>query len=200
MKEKIDGSDILLVAVEPTACPTSPGGVYEYDYGDTAGMAPIVLMYTLGHEFVPPPSMPEASGIMGPLRSSASWSRRASWRPGPITGGDLRCGGDLRPDRGHRASTGDRTCNQGGHRRGGEVPGERRVQVHLRISPATACSTSPPTTIPQRQTERRVDRPQDPRKARGGRKAPFPSPRQCRDSQPDPGRIMVSASSAIMGT
>jgi len=56
VKEKLAGSDIRLIAVEPTSCPTLTGGRYEYDYGDTAGMAPIVLMYTLGHEFVPPPS------------------------------------------------------------------------------------------------------------------------------------------------
>jgi tryptophan synthase beta chain len=56
VKEKVAGSDIRLIAVEPTSCPTLTEGRYEYDYGDTAGMAPIVLMYTLGHDFVPPPS------------------------------------------------------------------------------------------------------------------------------------------------
>jgi tryptophan synthase beta chain len=56
VKEKVEGSDIRLIAVEPTSCPTLTEGRYEYDYGDTAGMAPIVLMYTLGHDFVPPPS------------------------------------------------------------------------------------------------------------------------------------------------
>jgi tryptophan synthase beta chain len=56
VKEKLAGSDIRLIAVEPTSCPTLTAGRYEYDYGDAAGMAPIVLMYTLGHDFVPPPS------------------------------------------------------------------------------------------------------------------------------------------------
>ncbi len=56
VKEKLEGSGIRLIAVEPTSCPTLTAGRYEYDYGDTAGMAPIVLMYTLGHDFVPPPS------------------------------------------------------------------------------------------------------------------------------------------------
>ena len=55
VKEKMDGKDIRLVAVEPTACPTLTKGKFAYDYGDTAMMAPIVKMYTLGHGFVPEP-------------------------------------------------------------------------------------------------------------------------------------------------
>jgi tryptophan synthase beta chain len=43
------------VAVEPTATPTLTKGLYAFDYGDTAKMAPIVKMFTLGHRFVPPP-------------------------------------------------------------------------------------------------------------------------------------------------
>ena len=42
------------MAVEPTSCPTLTKGVYAFDYGDTARMAPIAKMYTLGHDFVPP--------------------------------------------------------------------------------------------------------------------------------------------------
>jgi tryptophan synthase beta chain len=44
-----------LVAVEPAATPSLTRGVYTFDYGDTARMAPILKMYTLGHEFVPAP-------------------------------------------------------------------------------------------------------------------------------------------------
>lgn len=43
------------VAVEPTATPTLTRGRYTYDYGDTAGLTPLVKMHTLGHDFVPPP-------------------------------------------------------------------------------------------------------------------------------------------------
>jgi tryptophan synthase beta chain len=43
------------VAAEPAACPTLTRGVYRYDYGDTVGMTPLMPMYTLGHDFVPPP-------------------------------------------------------------------------------------------------------------------------------------------------
>jgi tryptophan synthase beta chain len=48
------GKSTRLVAVEPTACPSLTKGLYAFDYGDTAKMAPIVKMYTLGHTFVPP--------------------------------------------------------------------------------------------------------------------------------------------------
>jgi len=44
-----------LLAVEPTATPSLTKGVYTFDYGDTARMAPIVKMYTLGHTFIPAP-------------------------------------------------------------------------------------------------------------------------------------------------
>ncbi len=43
------------VAAEPTACPTLTRGVYRYDFGDTAGLTPLMPMFTLGHDFVPPP-------------------------------------------------------------------------------------------------------------------------------------------------
>jgi tryptophan synthase beta chain len=56
MAEKLRGnSDIRFLATEPAACPTLTKGVFAYDYGDTAQMAPIVPMYTLGHDFVPAP-------------------------------------------------------------------------------------------------------------------------------------------------
>jgi tryptophan synthase beta chain len=48
-------SDIRFVAAEPAACPTLTRGVYRYDFGDTVGMTPLMPMYTLGHDFVPPP-------------------------------------------------------------------------------------------------------------------------------------------------
>ncbi len=47
--------DLKVVACEPKACPTLTKGPYMYDHGDTAKMTPLLMMYTLGHEFVPPP-------------------------------------------------------------------------------------------------------------------------------------------------
>jgi tryptophan synthase beta chain len=43
-----------IVAVEPTACPSLTRGSFAYDYGDIAKLTPLVKMYTLGHDFVPP--------------------------------------------------------------------------------------------------------------------------------------------------
>jgi tryptophan synthase beta chain len=43
-----------IVAVEPAACPSLTKGQYRYDFGDTAGMTPLLKMHTLGHDFVPP--------------------------------------------------------------------------------------------------------------------------------------------------
>jgi tryptophan synthase beta chain len=45
---------VRLVAVEPASCPTLTGGRFEYDLGDSAGFTPLLPMYTLGHDFVPP--------------------------------------------------------------------------------------------------------------------------------------------------
>ena len=57
LKDKIDGTkpDLRIINVEPFSCPTLTKGPYAYDFGDVAGMAPIVKMYTLGHGFIPPP-------------------------------------------------------------------------------------------------------------------------------------------------
>jgi len=50
-----EGKKTRLMAVEPKAAPSLTKGVYTFDYGDTARMAPIVKMHTLGHDFIPPP-------------------------------------------------------------------------------------------------------------------------------------------------
>lgn len=52
--DKAAGKDIELVAVEPTSCPTLTKGTYTYDHGDASGLTPLMKMYTLGHDFVPP--------------------------------------------------------------------------------------------------------------------------------------------------
>jgi tryptophan synthase beta chain len=48
-------SKTRFLAVEPEACPTLTRGKFAYDFGDTAGTTPLMPMYTLGHDFVPPP-------------------------------------------------------------------------------------------------------------------------------------------------
>lgn len=46
---------VRLVAVEPTSCPTLTAGRFDYDFGDSVGLTPLLPMFTLGHDFVPPP-------------------------------------------------------------------------------------------------------------------------------------------------
>jgi tryptophan synthase beta chain len=55
VREKIAGREIDIVATEPSACPTLTRGPFAYDFGDTAGLTPLVAMHTLGHDFVPAP-------------------------------------------------------------------------------------------------------------------------------------------------
>jgi tryptophan synthase beta chain len=50
----VTDADVRLLAVEPSSCPTLTAGNFEYDFGDTAGMTPLLPMYTLGHDFMPP--------------------------------------------------------------------------------------------------------------------------------------------------
>ncbi len=52
--DKIAGKDVALLAAEPMACPTLTKGQFLYDFGDTAQLTPLVAMYTLGHDFIPP--------------------------------------------------------------------------------------------------------------------------------------------------
>jgi len=46
--------EVDIIGVEPASCPTLTKGLYAYDYGDEAGLTPIMKMYTLGHDFIPP--------------------------------------------------------------------------------------------------------------------------------------------------
>ncbi|MEA2350590.1 MAG: tryptophan synthase beta chain [Thermoleophilaceae bacterium] len=56
MRRRLRGeASTKFLAAEPAACPTLTRGVYRYDFGDTSGMTPLLPMYTLGHDFVPPP-------------------------------------------------------------------------------------------------------------------------------------------------
>ncbi|PKL51616.1 MAG: TrpB-like pyridoxal phosphate-dependent enzyme [Nitrospira bacterium HGW-Nitrospira-1] len=54
LRDKIHGRELRVIAVEPTSCPTLTKGEFRYDFGDTAGLTPLMMMYTLGHDFMPP--------------------------------------------------------------------------------------------------------------------------------------------------
>ncbi|HAL61693.1 MAG TPA: TrpB-like pyridoxal phosphate-dependent enzyme [Chloroflexi bacterium] len=72
LKDKLEGKPLRMVCAESTACPSLTKGLYAYDYGDTAGVAPMAKMDTLGHTFVPAPI--HAGGLryhgMAPLISA----------------------------------------------------------------------------------------------------------------------------------
>ncbi len=53
-KKFTEKKNIKVIAVEPASCPSMTKGKFTFDFGDTAAMAPIVKMYTLGHTFIPP--------------------------------------------------------------------------------------------------------------------------------------------------
>lgn len=56
LREKLAGKmNPIIRAVEPEACPSLTQGVFEYDYGDTAGLTPLLKMHTLGSQFIPDP-------------------------------------------------------------------------------------------------------------------------------------------------
>ena len=56
LREKLAGKiNPQITAVEPASCPSLTRGVYAYDFGDTAGMTPLMKMHTLGHDFIPDP-------------------------------------------------------------------------------------------------------------------------------------------------
>ena len=72
--DKINGANIDIIPVEPASCPTLTRGPFVYDLGDFSGMTPLIAMYSLGHNFVPPPI--HAGGLryhgMSPLVSQAT--------------------------------------------------------------------------------------------------------------------------------
>jgi tryptophan synthase beta chain len=72
LREKLAGKmNPRILAAEPASCPSLTKGVYAYDFGDTAGMTPLMKMHTLGHDFIPDPI--HAGGLryhgMAPLLS-----------------------------------------------------------------------------------------------------------------------------------
>lgn len=67
-----------VVAVESSAAPSLTRGEYRYDYGDTVGLTPLMLMYTLGHSFVPPPVHAGGLRYHG-MASTVSWLYRHGW-------------------------------------------------------------------------------------------------------------------------
>src|SRR6476620_8748279 len=119
LREKLRGDrEVRFLAAEPAACPTLTRGVYGYDYGDTAGLTPLMPMYTLGHDFVPPPV--HAGGLRyhgdSPLVSALVRAGLVEARLPAVR--DLHGGAALRADRGDHPGARAHPRAQGGRRRG----------------------------------------------------------------------------------
>lgn len=56
LPDRLEGKLLRLIAVEPASCPSLTKGEYTYDTGDSAGLTPLMKMYTLGRSFIPPSS------------------------------------------------------------------------------------------------------------------------------------------------
>ncbi|MCE5218804.1 TrpB-like pyridoxal phosphate-dependent enzyme, partial [bacterium] len=108
------GKQVRIIAAEPTASPTLTRGPLAYDFGDTAGMTPLLRMYTLGHNFVPAPvhagglryhgSSPLVSALLKDkvieaqafnqlecYEAAVQFARSESWIPAPETSHAIRC-------------------------------------------------------------------------------------------------------------
>jgi tryptophan synthase beta chain len=89
VRDKINGAKIEIIPVEPAACPSMTRGPFVYDHGDTAGMTPLLAMFSLGHQFMPPAI--HAGGLryhgMAPLVSQAAVEGLVS----PQAYGQIKC-------------------------------------------------------------------------------------------------------------
>ena len=77
----MEDPDVRLVAIEPASCPTLTEGRFEYDFGDVAGMTPLMPMFTLGHDFMPPAIHAGGLRYTATRRSCPSWCATAGSRP-----------------------------------------------------------------------------------------------------------------------
>ena len=172
LREKLAGRmDPTIRCVEPAACPSLTKGEYRYDFGDTAGMTPLLKMHTLGHGFIPEPI--HAGGLryhgMSPLVSHLYDQGLVEADRHPAAG-VLRRGAAVRPGRGHRAGTRADARHRRGHPGGAGVQGVRRVEGHphgavrarpprpggLRVVPRPARWST--TSCPTRRSPRRWSR------------------------------------------
>ena len=112
--DKLNGKDIEIYPVEPSACPTMTRGAFAYDHGDTAGYTPLLPMYSLGHTFMPAPihagglryhgmaptvSQLVSEGIIQPkavtqnaaFKAGMQWIKTEGMIPAPETNHALAC-------------------------------------------------------------------------------------------------------------
>ena len=153
LREKLAGRmDPVIRAVEPASCPSLTRGVYAYDFGDTAGMTPLMKMHTLGHDFIPDPI--HAGGLryhgMSPLISHIYELGLIEADRDPADR-VLRGRRPVRPHRGHRAGAGADPRARRLRPGGAGVQGVRRGEGH----PHRAVRARPPRPAGLRGLPRR---------------------------------------------
>ena len=122
-----EGANHRIIAVEPEAAPSMTRGVYAYDFGDTAKMAPVAKMYTLGHDFVPGadprrrPALPRDVAAGEPAQGARL--HRGAQRPPAL---DVRGRRPVRPGRGDPAGARADARHPGRDRRGARRAGGGR--------------------------------------------------------------------------
>ncbi len=128
LRQKLrEETDIRFVAAEPAACPTLTRGRYAYDFGDTVGMTPLMPMYTLGHDFVPPPVHAGGLRYHGDAPSLSALVKAGPGRgEGDRADRGLRVGCEVRPLRGDHPGARARPCDPSRVRRGRGRQGGRR--------------------------------------------------------------------------
>ena len=108
------------------SCPSLTQGTYAYDFGDVAGLTPMLKMHTLGHDFIPDPIHAGGLRYHGMSRSCATSTRRTSSRRSPRPGTASRRASLLRPYRGIVPASPSRPTPRGGRRRGHPLAEWRR--------------------------------------------------------------------------
>ena len=138
--------DIDIIGVEPASCPTLTKGLYTYDFGDVAGLTPLLKMFTLGHDFVPPAmhagglryhgDSPIVSRLVhdGVMRGQSPITRaKSSMQPRPLPGQKGSSLPPRRPMRSNRQSM-----------RHSNVKRAARTRPSSSTAQATAISICPP--------------------------------------------------------
>jgi tryptophan synthase beta chain len=120
----VPDESVRLLAVEPTACATLTTGSFEYDFGDTAGLTPLLSMYTLGHDFIPPSI--HAGGLRyhgDPHHLQPGQDEEdGSYRLPAVEG--VRVRHSVRSHTGDDPGSRDGACNRRRHRRGARSQGD----------------------------------------------------------------------------
>ena len=149
---------VRLLAAEPSSCPTLTEGRFDHDFGDTAGMTPLLPMYTLGHDFVPPPI--HAGGLRyhgdAPIISNLVRAGRMEAVAYPQTA-TFDAAVQFANAEGKLAAPGDRPRHPRRARRGARREGRRRGAGHpLQLLGPRAPRPGGLRRLPRRAPRRRV--------------------------------------------